>query len=184
VELATGTEPSADGLPASATTTPEAPELEPLGSPSDAPVASLNSGTPAGFSEAAAGPPSHADTREEAVLREALKLMNDLAGVKEAMAMLAEQGQAPNAARTSPRPDSVPASGRPSPAPSSEQGPLAGSGAPSAAAGGASSGTGSAALYALVIDPAALAGGLWARLQLVPVRWRSVTIVALNERPG
>jgi hypothetical protein len=35
-----------------------------------------------------------------------------------------------------------------------------------------------------VISRAAFAGGIWGRLQLVPVHWRSVTIVALNERPG
>jgi hypothetical protein len=35
-----------------------------------------------------------------------------------------------------------------------------------------------------MIALAALAGGLSSRLQLVPVRWRSVAIVALNERPG
>ena len=117
------------------------------------------------------------------MFREALKLMDDLAGVRAAMAMLAEEGQAPAAAASPPRPDSVPAPEDPSPAPSPEPPPLTG-GAPSGAAGAASSGGGSAALYALVIALAAFAGGLWGRLQLVPVRWRSVTIVALNERPG
>ena len=43
---------------------------------------------------------------------------------------------------------------------------------------------GSAGLYALMIAIAAFAAGLWGRLQLVLVRWRSVAIVALNERPG
>jgi hypothetical protein len=60
------------------------------------------------------------------------------------------------------------------------------SAAPSAAAGSASSGGGggSGVVYALVIALAALAGGLSAKLEIIPVRWRSVTIVALNERPG
>jgi hypothetical protein len=58
-------------------------------------------------------------------------------------------------------------------------------GAPSGGAAGAGGGGGgSAALYALMIALAAVAGGLCGRVQLVPVRWRSVTIVALNERPG
>ena len=64
------------------------------------------------------------------------------------------------------------------------QSPFTG-GAPSGAAGSAlSSGNGSTALYALVLALAALAGGFWGRVKLVPVSWRSVTIVALNERPG
>jgi hypothetical protein len=118
------------------------------------------------------------------VFREALKLMDDLAGVKAAMALLAEQGQAPAAAGGPSRPDSIPVSGDSSPTQSPEPAPPAGGGAPSGSAGAASSGGGSAALYALVIVLAALAGGLWGRLLLVPVRWRSVMIVALNERPG
>jgi hypothetical protein len=117
------------------------------------------------------------------VFREALKLMDDLAGVRAAMAMLAEEGQAPAAASSPARRDSVPPRDDPSPAPSPEPPPLSG-GAPSGAAGAGSSGGGSAALYALVISRAAFAGGIWGRLQLVPVHWRSVTIVALNERPG
>ncbi|MET0973185.1 MAG: hypothetical protein ABWY95_07180 [Thermoleophilaceae bacterium] len=117
------------------------------------------------------------------MFREALKLMDDLAGVRVAMAMLAEEGQAPAAAASPSRPDSVPAPDDPSPAPSPEPPPMTG-GAPSGAAGGGSSGGGSAALYALVISRAAFAGGLWGRLELVPVLWRSVTIVSLNERPG
>ena len=111
-------------------------------------------------------------------------MMDDLAGVKAAMAMLAEQGQAPAAAGGRPRPDSTPLSEDPSPAQAPEQAPLAGGGAPSGTAGAGSSGSASGALYALVCALAALAGGLWGRLLLVPVRWRSVTIVALNERPG
>jgi hypothetical protein len=121
------------------------------------------------------------------VLREALKLMDDLDGVRAAMAMLAEHGQAPAAARVPSRPDSVPASSQDDPSPTGVlQGPASptSGGGPSGAAGAGSSGNGSAALYALVIDPAALAGGHWDRLLLIPVRWRSVTIVALNERPG
>jgi hypothetical protein len=132
-----------------------------------------------------AGPPVRAETPEEAALfREALRMMDDLAGVKAAMAMLAEQGQAPAAAGGRPRPDSIPLSEGPSPAQSPEQAPPAGGGAPSGTAGAGSSGSASGALYALVCALAALAGGLWGRLLLVPVRWRSVTIVALNERPG
>ena len=117
------------------------------------------------------------------MFREARKLMDDLAGVKVAMAMLAEEGQAPAAAWSPPRSDSAPAPEDPSPVPSPEPPPLTG-GVPSGAAGAGSSGGGSSALHALVIARAAFAGGLWGRLQLVPVRWRSVTIVALNERPG
>jgi len=181
-ELAAATGPKIAEPPVSATTTPEAAELEPLGSLSDAPVTSLESGPP-GVPEPPAGPPpSRAETPEEAVLREALKLMDDLAGVKAAMAMLAEQGQAPPAAAgaSSHQPDSAQRAPTHSPEPS----PPPGGSAPSGTAGAASSGTGSAALYALVIALAALAGGLWGRLLEVPVRWRSVTIVALNERPG
>jgi hypothetical protein len=120
----------------------------------------------------------------EAAFRAALKLMDDLAGVRAAMAMLAEEGHGPVAAATAPpRTRSAPVSQTPSPNPSEEAPPQAG-GAPSGAAGAASGGGGSAALYALMIAIAACAGGLWGRLQLVPVRWRSVAIVALNERPG
>jgi hypothetical protein len=97
--------------------------------------------------------------------------------------MLADEGQAPGAATSPERRDSAPTREDPSPAPSPEPPPLPG-GAPSGAAGAGSSGGGSAALYALLITVAAFARGLWGRLQLVPVRWRSVTIVALNERPG
>jgi hypothetical protein len=125
------------------------------------------------------------DTPAEATFREALKLMDDLAGVRAAMAMLAAGGQAPAAAGAAPPspPDSVPAPDDPSPAQSPDSPPLSG-GAPSGAAGAASSGAGSAGLYALLLALAAVAGGLWGRLQLVPVRWRSVAIVALDERPG
>ena len=112
---------------------------------------------------------------------QALKLMDDLAGVKAAMAML-EAGRAPGVAPPAP---SGPGSGRqdPAPAPSPEAPPFAG-GAPSGAAGPAPSGGGSAALYALMFALAAAVLGLWGRLELVPVRWRSVAVVALVERPG
>jgi hypothetical protein len=110
--------------------------------------------------------------------------MDDLAGVKAAMAMLADAGQAPGPAGSPPQPDSgtasedtAPASGAPEQAPTTDT-------APSGSAGAASSSGGSAALYALLIALAAFAGGLWGRLQLVTVLWRSVAIVALNERPG
>jgi hypothetical protein len=124
------------------------------------------------------------DSPSEAIFREAVKLMDDLAGVKAAMAMLAEKGQAPAPAGVPPtRPDSAPAPDDPSPVPTEDLPPLTG-GAPSGAAGAASSGGGSAGLYALLIARAAVACGLWGRLELVPVRWRSVAIVALDERPG
>jgi hypothetical protein len=117
------------------------------------------------------------------LFREALELMDDLADVRAAMAMLGEDGQAPAAASLPARRDSVPPREDPSPAPSPEPPPLPG-GAPSGAAGAGSSGGGSGALYALVVARTAFAGGLWGQLELVPVHWRSVTIVALNERPG
>jgi hypothetical protein len=122
-------------------------------------------------------------TQAQAVVREALKLMDDLAGVKAAMAILAEEGQAPAAAGRPSRPNSVQTRNDPAPDPTSQQAPPTGS-APSGSAGAASSGSGSAALYALLIALAAFAGGLWGRLELVPKRWRSIAIVALNERPG
>jgi hypothetical protein len=131
---------------------------------------------------ASSTPPAEAPA--EAVFREALKLMDDLAGVKAAMALLAEAGQAPGAAGPSPRPDSAPASEDPVPAGAAPDLLPSTGGAPSGAAGAASSSSGSAALYALLIALAAFAGGLWGRLQLVTVLWRSVAIVALNERPG
>jgi hypothetical protein len=119
------------------------------------------------------------------VFREALKLMDDLAGVKAAMEMLAQAGQGPGAAAPSPQPDSAPESDDPLPAaPAAQDSPPSTGGAASGAAGAATSGGGSAALYALLIAIAAFAGGLWGRLYLVTVRWRSVAIVALNERPG
>jgi hypothetical protein len=134
---------------------------------------------------AAAYPPDRSETPAEAVLRQAIKLMDDLAGVKAAMELLAAQGQAPGAPQLPSRSDSRPTSEDPIPAQAHEPAPLAG-GAPSSGAAGAapSGGSGSAALYALMIALAALAGGLWGRLELIPVRWRSVAIVALNERPG
>jgi hypothetical protein len=118
------------------------------------------------------------------VFRQALKLMDDLGGVRTAMAMLAQQGQAPGAGATPTRRDTAPASQHPSPDPSPDPAPQSG-GAPSGAAGaGSSSGGGSGAVYALLIARAALAGDIRGRLQVVPVRWRSVALVALNERPG
>jgi hypothetical protein len=151
---------------------PPLPEIEPL------PPADVLPGPAVGSS-----PP--ADAPAEAVFREALKLMDDLAGVKAAMALLAEIGQAPGAAGPSPQPDSAPASQDPAPAAPAPDAPPSTGGAPSGAAGAAaSSSSGSAALYALLIALAAFAGGLWGRLHLVTVRWRSVAIVALNERPG
>jgi hypothetical protein len=113
---------------------------------------------------------------------EALKLMDDLAGVKAAMAMLTERGREPAQAPPA-HGGSGSQKGGSDHLPSAEFPPLAG-GAPSGAAGSASSGTGSAALYALMIVLAASVLGLWGRLQLVPVRWRSVAVVALVERPG
>jgi hypothetical protein len=117
------------------------------------------------------------------MLPAALKLMEDLAGVRVAMTMLAAEDQAPAAGVSPPRPDPGPAPDGPSRVPSPDPPPLT-AGAASGGAGGVSSGGGSAALYALLVTVAAFARGLWGRLQLVPVRWRSVTIVALNERPG
>jgi hypothetical protein len=131
----------------------------------------------AGYSRARAEAPA------DAVFRHALELMDDLAGVKAAMALLAREGRGPVAPGSAPRPDSSPVRHDPTPPASYEQSPLTG-GAFAGAAGSASSGGGNAVHYALLIAIAALAGGLWARLQLVPVLWRSVAIVALNERPG
>lgn len=113
-----------------------------------------------------------------------LKLLDDLAGVRTAMAMFANEGHRPAAAAT-PEPSSASAQEGSSPVKAEpEQSPFTGA-APSGAAGSApSSGNGSAALYALVLARAAFTGGLWGRVKLVPVSWRSVTIVALNERPG
>jgi hypothetical protein len=150
---------------------PPLPEIEPL-PPADA------------LPGPVAGPSPPADAPAESVFREALKLMDDLAGVKAAMAMLAQAGQAPGVAGPSPQPHSVPASDDPLPAAPAQDSPPPTESAASGAAGAASSGGGSAALYALLIAIAAFAGGLWGRLQLVTVRWRSVAIVALNERPG
>jgi hypothetical protein len=145
-------------------------------------VSVVSASEPPTSSEGAAFP-HRPDIPSEAVFREAIKAMGDLAGAW-AMAMLSADGAAPGAARLPARPDSTPAPKDPNPAPAPDQAPLTG-GAPSGAAGaGSSGGGGSAALYALVIALAALAGGLWGRLELVPVRWRSVAIVALNERPG
>ena len=117
------------------------------------------------------------------VVLEALKLMDDLEGVRTAMAMLAAEGKLPAPVASPTRPDSAPEPEDPAPATSPEPPPMTG-GAPSGAAGAAGGSSGSAALYALVIAIAALAGGLCGRVQVIPVRWRSVTIVALNERPG
>ena len=117
-------------------------------------------------------------------LGQAIKLMDDLAGVKAAMTMLAEAGRAPSTGAPAAPGGHGSDEEAPDPAPSSEAPPLAG-GAPSGAAGSpAPSGGGSAALYALLFALAAAVLGLWGRLQLVPVHWRSVAVVALVERPG
>jgi hypothetical protein len=140
---------------------------------------------PVALPETPAAYANQSETPGEAVLRQAIKLMDDLAGVKAAMALLAEEGQAPVAAQLPPRGDSSPAPEDPVPAQAPEPAPLAGGATSSGAAGAApSGGSGSAALYALMIALVALGGGLWGRLELIPVRWRSVAIVALNERPG
>jgi hypothetical protein len=133
----------------------------------------------------AGGTPPHELTPEQAVQRQAIAMMDDLAGVRTAMAMLAAEGQGPAARATSRHEHSGAAQEDPSSALSADPAPLTG-GATSGAAGSAPSGGGggSGAVYALLIALAALAGGIWARLQIIPVRWRSVTIVALNERPG
>ena len=101
------------------------------------------------------------------------------------MAMLAAaEGHGPGAGTSYRRPNSGAADEQRSFSLSADPAPLTG-GAPSGAAGSATSGGGgSGALYALLIALAAFAGELCARLQIIPVRWRSVTIVALNERPG
>jgi hypothetical protein len=114
-------------------------------------------------------------------MHEALNLMDDFAAVRAAMTMLSAEDQAPAAGVS--RPDSGPAPEDRSPARAPDPPPLT-AGAASGAPGGVSSGGGSAALYALLITVAVLARGLWGRVQLAPVRWCSVTIVALNERPG
>ena len=125
-----------------------------------------------------------AETPELTPFRGVLKLLDDLGGVRTAMAMFAVEGHRPAAAAT---PGLSPAPARVGSSPAQaqmEQSQFTG-GAPSGAAGSAlSSGNGSTALYALVLALAALAGGFWGRVKLVPVSWRSVTIVALNERPG
>ncbi len=156
-------------------TAPDSSVLELPGPTADAPAEALP--------EPVAGSPLRAERAAEAMLPEALKLMGDLAGVRGAMTMLAAEDQVPAAGVSPSRPDSGPAPEDPSPVPSPDPPPLT-AGAASGAAGGVSSGGGSAALYALLMTVAAFALGLWGRLQLVPVRWRSVTIVALNERPG
>jgi hypothetical protein len=119
-------------------------------------------------------------TPEEAVERQAIAMMDDLAGVRHAMAMLAAaEAGGPTAVNSTRRRNSGAVDEQPSSALSLEPAPLSGAG-PSGAAGSAPSG----AVYALLIALAALAGGIWASLEIIPVRWRSVTIVALNERPG
>jgi hypothetical protein len=164
-------EPGLSGL------SPIEPSTEPMVGAAEEPPSPADSPGPV-----AAGFP-HAETPAEAVFREALELMDDLGGVRVAMALLAEHGQAPDAAASSSRPTPDPASRDSSPAPSPDPAPYSG-GAPSGAAGAASSSSGSAGLYALVVALATLAAGLWGRLQVVPVHWRSVALVALNERPG
>ena len=140
--------------------------------------------TPAGgHREPVGSTPALPDTpAEQAAFREALSLIDEPLGVQAVMAILAADGRGPASAGSTSRPDSDPAPAEPSPAPSPEPLPLTG-GAASGAAGAASSG-GGFALYALLLVAAVFAAGLWSRLQLVPLRWRSVTIVALNERPG
>jgi hypothetical protein len=157
------------------------PALVPLEVPVEAPLMEIGEGILPPTTPQAAPQPARTVDPE---LGQAIKLMDDLAGVKAAMTMLAEAGRAPSTG-------APPAPGghgsdeeAPDPAPSSEAPPLAG-GAPSAAAGSsAPSGGGSAALYALMFALAAAVLGLWGRLQLVPVHWRSVAVVALVERPG
>jgi hypothetical protein len=163
---------------------PQPTALEPTTNVVDAPLGPAEpvSSAPAPSLPASDAPaPPH--TQAETVVREALKLMDDLAGVKAAMAILAQEGQAPAAAGPPTRPTSVETRNDPAPDPTPQQAPPTGS-APSGSAGAASSSSGSAALYALLIALAAFAGGLWGRLELVPKRWRSIAIVALNERPG
>ena len=115
-------------------------------------------------------------------MREVLRLMDTPLGATAVMAILAADGRGPASAVSTSRPDTEPVPDDSSPAPPPEPLPLSG-GAASGAAGAASSGGGSA-LYALLFIAAAIAAGLWSRLQLVPERARSVAIVALNERPG
>jgi hypothetical protein len=179
---ASASEPA--GEPA-ATTAPEPPVSAAVEAPTEATAPATEPSTAGLPDTPAAYPADRPVTRAEAVLREAIKLMDDLAGVKAAMALLAAEGQAPAAAGLTSRSNSRPTSEDPVPAQAPEPAPLAG-GAPSSGAAGAapSGGSASAALYALMIALAALAGGLWGRLELIPVRWRSVAIVALNERPG
>jgi hypothetical protein len=156
-------------------TAPASPVLELPGPAADAPAEALP--------EPVARSAPRAERAAEAMLPKLLTLMDDLAGVRTAMTMFSAKDRSPAADGSPSRQASGPAPDDPSPVPSPDPAPLTGSGA-SGAAGGVSSGGGSAALYALLIAIAAVALGLWGRLQLVPVRWRSVTIVALNERPG
>jgi hypothetical protein len=175
-ELSAASEPPPAEAPAPPSEpTPDSSVLEHAGPTADAPAEALP--------EPVADSPRRAERATEAMLPEALKLMDDLAGVRGTMTMLAAEDQAPAVGVSPSRPDSGPAPEDSSPVPSPNPPPLT-AGAASGAAGGVSSGGGSAALYALLITVAAFARGLWGRLQLVPVRWRSVTIVALNERPG
>jgi len=135
--------------------------------------------------EPTTGTPPHVPASVQEAQRQAIAMMDDLAGVRTAMAMLAAaKGQGP-AAATPPRPpNSGAARDQPSGVVSYEPDSLTG-GAPSGTAGSApSGGGGSGAVCALLLALAALAGGLSARLEIIPVRWRSVTIIALNERPG
>jgi hypothetical protein len=126
--------------------------------------------------------PFRPGTPDGAVFRDALTLLDEPLGAPAVMAILAAGGRGPATVVSTSGPDSDAAPADPSPAPSPQPLPLTG-GAASGGAGAASSG-GGPALYALLFVAAALAAGLWSRLQLVPARWRSVTIVALNERPG
>jgi hypothetical protein len=189
--------PATQTAPPAAAGSPLAAPSEPLAATKLAPPTAApmdpTAETPPAAPEllAADDPPAetagHSRTRAEApvdaVFRHALKLMDDLAGVNAGMALLAREDRAPAAPGSAPQPDSAPVRHDSTPLASYEES-LPTGGAPSGAAGSTSAGGGSAAHYALLIAFAALAGGLWARLQLVPVLWRSVAIVALNERPG
>jgi len=112
---------------------------------------------------------------------QALKRLDDLAGFRPAMEPLGKQDPPPigdpsTRARSAPQP-AVALIG------SHDSSPSGGGSQASGAAGSGPSG-GGGALFALLIALAASVGLLWGRLQLVPVRWRSVAIVALVERPG
>jgi hypothetical protein len=112
---------------------------------------------------------------------QALKRLDDLAGFRSTVEpLLGKQGQAPiSDSSTRPRSAPQPATAliRPDSSPS-------GGGSQASGAAGSGPSGGGGALFALLIALIASVGLLWGRLQLVPVRWRSVAIVALVERPG